>query len=329
MATPLKLITPPKPQKVTRTSLDTILVTPETVKTWRKPVFQRPLKINDKVKAVAVDITENQVIPGILTVGIVERRTGEKVQYLLDGQHRREAFLLSEVKEAYVDVKYHYFENEGDMGEEFVNVNSSLVRLRPDDILRGLEASSNGLSLLRKQCPFIGYDMVRRSEKAPVLSMSAALRCWYAAAPEVPSAGGHSTMSLARILTEEDAEQCAAFYALCVNAWGRDQEYARLWGNLNLTICVWLYRRTVLTQYSPKTPKLTRDIFKKCLMGLSTSEQYLDWLVGRQLGERDRSPAYKRVKELFARRLEVETGKKPLLPSPPWSSNSGSGGTRV
>ncbi len=322
----LKLVTPPKPQKVTRTSLDTILITPEVAKSWRNPVFQRPLKINEKVKALAVTIGETEVLPGILTLGVVERKSGEKIVYLLDGQHRREAFLLAEIEEAYVDVRYHYFDNEGDMGEEFVNVNSSLVRLRPDDILRGLEASNAGLSLLRKQCPFVGYDMVRRSEKSPVLSMSAALRCWYGAVPEVPTSSGHSAMSLAKILTEEEAEQCSVFYGLCVNAWGRDQEYARLWGTLNLALCAWLYRRTVLTQYSAKTPKLTREIYKKCLMSLSTSEPYLDWLVGRQLSERDRSPCYKRIKELFARRLETETGKKPLLPSPAWSSSSGGSG---
>lgn len=319
MAQILKM--PPKPQKVTRTSLDTLCITPEIAKGWLNPVFQRPLKVNEKVKALAETIKSTEVIPGILTIGVVERRNGSKVQYLLDGQHRREAFLLAEIPHAYVDVRFHYFDDESDMGEEFVNVNSSLVRLRPDDILRGLEASSEGLTLLRKRCPFVGYDMIRRSERAPLVSMSAALRCWYGGHPEVPTSSGHSASNLAKIITVDEAEEASTFLNLCMQAWGRDVEYARLWGALNTTLCVWLYRRTVLTQYSPKSAKLTRDMFKKCLMSLSTSEDYLSWLVGRQLGERERSPAYKRIKQLFAKRLEAETGKKPLLPSPPWASN--------
>jgi hypothetical protein len=86
---------------------------------------------------------------------------------------------------------------------------------------------------------------------------------------------------------------------------------------------MWIYRRMVLDQYSPKTPRLTKDLFRKCLMSLSADENYLDWLVGRSLGERDRSPAYNRIKAAFAKRIEIETGKKPLMPSPAWSSHSG------
>ncbi len=88
--------------------------------------------------------------------------------------------------------------------------------------------------------------------------------------------------------------------------------------NLNLTICMWLYRRLVITPYSPKTPKFTREQFTAAIGGLSTDEGYLQWLVGRQLRDRDRSPCYQRVKSIIVRRHEAALGKKISLPAPSW-----------
>lgn len=56
-------------------------------------------------------------------------------------------------------------------------------------------------------------------------------------------------------------------------------------------------------------------------MSVAAAEAYSDWLVGRNLSIRDLSPAYGRLKGIFAGRLEQETGKKPLLPQPAWASN--------
>jgi hypothetical protein len=56
-------------------------------------------------------------------------------------------------------------------------------------------------------------------------------------------------------------------------------------------------------------------------MSVSAAEIYVSWLVGRQLCPRDLAPAYARLKGLFAARLETETGKKVLLPAPPWSAH--------
>lgn len=65
--------------------------------------------------------------------------------------------------------------------------------------------------------------------------------------------------------------------------------------------------------------KLTADMFKKCLMSLSADRTYLDWLVGRNVGERDRSPCYSRMKQIFAKRIHEETGKREKLPQPEWA----------
>jgi hypothetical protein len=54
-------------------------------------------------------------------------------------------------------------------------------------------------------------------------------------------------------------------------------------------------------------------------MSLSANSLYLDYLVGRNLSERDRRPAYDRVKRIFADRLTEEMGKRPKMPAPAWS----------
>ena len=315
----LKVVQPArKINKATRTRVDTILVTPQSIGEWALPPFQRPLNVNEKVRALALQIKDDDgVIPGVLTIGMLDRK-----RYLLDGQHRREAFLLSGCVEGYTDVRYAEFDTMAEMGVEFVNLQSQLVRMRPDDVLRGLEASVEGLAIVREKCPFVGYDQVRRNGKSgAVLSMSAALRCWSMSAAEVPTGSGDSAAHVAQKFTVDDAREMVLFLNVAFKAWGRDSEYWRLWANLNLLICMWVYRRTVITQWSPRTPKLTRDQFMGALMALSADSTYLSWLIGRNVGERDRSPCYQRIKSLMVRRISEEMGKKIVFPAPPWASH--------
>jgi len=318
----LKIIKPStEAERSTRTTLDTIEISPHEVKSWKVPPFQRPLRVNDKVRALAVTIKDDSgVIPGILTIGVLDKQ-----RYILDGQHRREAFLISECLVGYVDVRIAHFDSMAEMGEEFVNLNSQLVRMRPDDILRGLEGTHAPVAKVRRRCPFVGYDMVRRGERSPMLSMSALLRCWFASAPEVPSAGGLTSVGILSRFTDEEADNVISFLDMAMHAWGRDVEYQRLWLNLNLTLTMWVYRRLVITPYSVRTQKITKDLFTKLLMSLSADSNYLDWLVGRQLRDRDRSPCYGRIRASFTGRLLAETGKKPSFPAPAWASNGGSG----
>ncbi len=306
-----------KPQKATRTTVDTIVFTPEVAKAWRNPPFQRPLKTNSKVVALGMKIAEDSgVVPGIITLGMLADRT-----YLLDGQHRREAFLLSGCKEGFADVRTHYFDNMAEMGEEFVLLNSQLVRLMPDDILRGLEASYEPLRYIRKQCPFVGYGNVRRDEGKTLLSMSTALRVWAGSAAETPghAAGMKSATALAQGLTQDEAEPMVRFLNLCRDAWGVDKEYYRMWGSLNLVLCAWLYRNMVLRKFSQRAPQITGEQFKQCLMALTADPNYIAWLLGRQLRESDRSPAFERIRSIFANRLAVLLGSKPAMPRPAWA----------
>jgi hypothetical protein len=302
-------------KRATHTTIDTIEFSVEKSKAWKSPPFQRPLRINEKVRNLAQQIKEDGgVLPGVITIGIIGRE-----EYLLDGQHRREAFYLSECATGYADVRKRFFDDMSEMGEEFVNLNSQLVRLRPDDIMRGLEGTIPTLTYIRSECSFVGYDQIRRNERSPILSMSALLRSWFGSGTDVPAASTTPAAIRARDMQMTDAEALVDFLKIAVKAWGRDPEYARLWSNLNLVLCMWLYRRTVLSQFSPNTTRLNKDLFGKRLLSLSTSSPYLDYLLGRHLSERDRSPAYGRIKALFAKRIEMETGKKPRLPGPAWA----------
>lgn len=302
-------------EKSTRTTVDTLELTQSIVSALPLAPFQRPLRVNAKVLALAEEIRRDGVIPGILTIGSIGNQ-----RYLVDGQHRIEAFKLAQIDSAYADVRTLFFGDMGEMGREFVRINSHLVTMRPDDIIRGLEASYEALRRLRQKVKFLGYDMIRRSEKAPLLSMSLALRMWRGATAETPVSGGASATELATTLTDDQADELSGFLNLCFEAWGRDQSYIRLWASLNLVLCAWLYRRTVLTQYSIKTPRLTREQFRKCLMALSADEHHLDWLVNRQIGIRNTGPAYNRIKSIFVARLADEFGKRPSLPQPEWAS---------
>ena len=62
-------------------------------------------------------------------------------------------------------------------------------------------------------------------------------------------------------------------------------------------------------------------MFGKCLMSLSANDSYVEWLHGRNSTDRTRAPAYKKVKEIFTKRIHEESGTKPKLPQPKWSSN--------
>lgn len=318
----MKIVKPQsEAERHTQTTTDTWDFTPDQAKKWKLPPFQRPLRINDKVLACSNEIKANDgVIPGIFTIGKFQGDI-----WLVDGQHRREAFFQSGCQHGYVDVRILHFATMGEMAEEFVRLNSQIAKMKPDDVVRGLEASYEPLQKLRKRCPYVGYDNIRRNEKAPVLSMAQCLRGWQGSANESPRSGGVSAAQLAQQFSMDDCEQLGTFLQCAFAAWGKDAANARLWGGLNLTLCMWLYRRLVIQPYSAKTARITPETFTKCLMSLGAAELYVEWLVGRQISSsRDIAPAYTRIKGLFATRLEADSGRKALLPAPTWATHGGS-----
>lgn len=309
--------------KAAQSRMDTLIITPEMVNAWKIPAFQRPLRINAKVQMVTEKIRQTEAIEGVLTLGMLK---GSNALYIVDGQHRIEAFKLSGLAEAIADVRIVVFADLAEMADEFVQLNSNLVKMRPDDILRGLESSTPSLQLIRKHCEFVGYDQIRRGSASPVVSMSALLRCWSSAQFETPAGSntGMGAAALAQSFDQVSMNNLIAFLATAHSAWGRDPEYFRLWGNLNLSLCMWLWNKLVIDRDrfgGKRYVMLSIPQFKRCLMSLSADGDYLAWLPGRNLGERDRSPCYRRIKSAFVSRLTADTDRKPVLPAPAWASS--------
>jgi hypothetical protein len=293
------------------------IVTKKIVEGWNRPPFQRALRVNAKLKEVAQKIKDDGgEIPGVITLGIFQSKI-----YLLDGQHRREAYLMASPElvkgEGIANIRTMQFDSMAEMGKTFVELNGQIARIRPDDTLRALEESSDALKLIRRKLPFVGYDHIRRGTNSPVIGMSALLRAFFGSSGDVPIAEGRSAMGIAESLRVEEAEKCIAFMRLAGDAWGKEESCYRLWNNLNLTICVWIYRQVVIGQH-PTATHLTPEEFKSCLMALSADGDYLEWLIGRNsVTEGFRGPCYNRVKALFSKRM-VTKGKKIRLPNPEW-----------
>lgn len=318
------------PEK-TRMVADVLRVTPQDTDCWQLPTCQRGLSPNKKSKEVSQYILDSGEIPGVVTLGVIDSGSGDIrtelanilcVLWLLDGQHRRDCFKNAGIETAEVVIKYKLFATEEELGAEFVRLNGSIVRLRPDDILRGMEGQNVALQHIRSRCPFVGYDMIRRRTNSPVLSMSVVLRSWQGSTANLPVSSAPSTESIANRLALTDAVNCGNFLDLAYQAWGREREHDRLWGALNLTLCMWLYRRLVMNKYSKKVPLLSQDQFRKCLLRLTTSTALIDWLNARTLNDVSRAPTYRRIKELFGATLREEFQRRVALPDPDWAKQS-------
>lgn len=312
--------------KSERSSMETLIVSIDQVNQWRIPPFQRPLRVNAKVVAISEDMRSNGVeITGVITLGKI---TKDPALWVVDGQHRLEAFRMSGLNEVICDVRIVTFDTMGAMSDEFVRLNSAIARMRPDDILRGLEPSLPALQTIRREFPFVGYDQIRRKgSSGPIIGMSQLIRSWECSTTETPTGNtsGRSATQIAEGMDPESVRNLLQFLGVAHASWGRDPEYYRLWGTLNLTVCMWMWRQLVIDTKrggNKRTVVTSVSQFKQCLMSVSANRDYLDWLPGRVMGDRDRSPCYARLKAIFARRIQEESrdNKRPLLPQPAWAS---------
>lgn len=320
-----------KLQRVTKASrhvnstMETLVFSRDDLNEWTIPPFQRQLRVNEKVRMLGEELKANGgIISGVITLGTLPN---DKTLYLVDGQHRREAFRLSGLAEGLSDVRICKFDDMAHMAEAFVGLQQSLVSMRPDDILRGMEGTTRSLQIIRHTCPFVGYDAVRRNaEHAPFLSMTMVMRAWAGSRHETPhrSNNRETPLQLARQIDDLEVTNLCKFLHVAHSAWNRDVENARLWASLNLGLCMWLYRRIVLDEDrsgSRRAMVLTTDQFKKCLIALSADADYSDWLVARVLNDHSRAPCYRRVKAIWAQRLKTDkVTEAPKFPSPAWSA---------
>lgn len=311
--------------KAFQSRMETLIISVDEVRHWQVPKCQRPLRVNPKVVLIAETLKTTECIEGVLTLG---KLPGDPTIYIVDGQHRLEAFKLSGLQEVIADIRMINFESMIELALEFVRINSVIVKMRPDDILRGLEDIIPALAAIRGACPFVSYGNVRRAGNSddPVLSMSVVVRCWTGSAGETPSSGASTSSAVtAENIEAGSLQSLILFLNTAEAAWGRDPEYYRLWGALNLTLCMWMWRRLVIDRDragNKKVVLLNINEFKECLMAVSANGDYLAWLPGRAMSDRDRSPCYVRLKAIIARRLKTKMfdGGKLMLPQPAWSS---------
>jgi hypothetical protein len=306
-----------------RSSMETMIISVAMVDQWVLPPFQRPLRVNEKIKVLAEEIKADGVsIPGVITLGKLGTRSN--ALYLVDGQHRMQAFRMSDLQEAIADVRIVQFDTMAEMAQAFVDLNSSLVTMKPDDILRGLEPTSKALQRIRSECAYVTYGQLRRGDpRSPVLGMSQTVRAWQGSQGETPSgnSSGRTAVMLVEEMDDDSVSQLVRFLHLAYAAWGSDKDYYRLWGLLNLTMCMWLFRRLVLdrTRGVKRYVTLTDVQFKQCLMALSADGNYVDFLHRRAMGDRDRAPTYSHIRRIFTGRLKSEGNPKPLMPQPAWA----------
>jgi hypothetical protein len=307
-----------KAEKVTRARSYSAVLMQDEAKEYLStlPSFQRPLNRGRKFGEVTEYIVENNRIPGVVTIAVVDG-----VRYVIDGQHRLVAFTDSQVELIYAEIREITFDTFEEAAAEFRRLNSAITKMKPDDILRSEEVSSTVLQYIRKSAPFVGYGNIRRGDNRTVLSMSVLLRVWNESAPVTPSSRQMPAQEIVKTMDMGTARECVRFLGLVNEAWGRDDGDKTLWGALNMTLCMWLYRRIVLGRFSTKSIQVDDAMFKKCLMAVSADGDYAGWLRGRRVCERDRSQCYRRLKDIFAKRLQSELHQRVMLPQPEWAGS--------
>ena len=297
-----------------RTEIKKVKLTPAMVGSWKAPSFQRELRVNTNVELLVQKLvaSDKPHLPGVITLSVFKDTT-----YLTDGQHRIKAFLLSELDSVSADVRTAYADSEAEMGEEFVQINSSIAALKPDHILKGLLGTSDGMRYIVKHHKnIVGFNQIRRREGSPVLSMSAFLRCWFASAKDVPRGGGVTAQGSVARFTLHEAETASEVLTACEIAWGMGPESYMLWNVLNLSLVMWVYRKMVLdsSNTATRSTKLTVNQFKLCLMQLAADDNYVGWLRGRSSNEFSQGPCYERIRRAFYKRYRAETGKAIIMP---------------
>ena len=235
------------------------------------PKIQREFKCNPKVQGLAKVLPSLGAIPGTITLGVWEGKV-----YVLDGQHRLGAYqvYLTEGGKDSIRAMLHWiFFDEGQggyaaMGKKFDELQMVLSKMTPDDSLRPLEHSTPVLQYIRKNCGFVGYDRLRKAARGRYLSMAVLIRAWLGSGTETPVSAPGTARDLVRVLSPDDAKNCTSFANLANEVWGAKPDIRQLWNSLNLTICMWLYRRMVLNPEDGVTA-LSPEQFKACVSRLS------------------------------------------------------------
>ncbi|CAB4131721.1 hypothetical protein UFOVP276_99 [uncultured Caudovirales phage] len=298
---------------ITDTKMDIRWVDKPEVAGWQKikPDFQRDMKpVNKKLLQVDKYIAANHAVPGTIILGIV----GDKI-VIVDGRHRLSRFMLSSESKARIATRTEYADTMADLAVVYEIENSQLFSFISDDRLRSIATHSRPFAKLLRTFKDIGCN-----DKGK-LSATTLLKAWHLSNRGTPGPSPVLAEDVVHLLetSSEYAELLSRFLTMCFAAWGRDKEHGSMWSSVNLALCAWLWRNTVVTPSSAKIPRITDRQFMNGLMSLATDNRYSDFIKGRRLSKRDRAPVYTRIKSIVAARLADDMSKPISLPSPDWT----------
>ena len=300
-----------------------MILTREEVESWRKPAFQREVSCTHAFYELVEQINERGFIASALTLGV-----WGGAFYKVDGNHRIMAFLASDRKEILAPVIIRQYADGGvgfiRMCEDFIEISKHIKTPTADNLLKALEGVERHVKLIRKSCPFIGYAHLWKNSSAPVVNMSRVIRSLIISKQEMPGSGftGGSAVELAKALTPEETHCLISFMRAAFKAWGRDKEFRPMWNALNLTICLWFFRRMSKGElFCGRGTPISVAHFSQCLLALSLNPRYLTLISqkGRRIhAPETRNPICRELMKTFEQKLDAEGLTDVPLPKPNW-----------
>lgn len=302
--------------------VEKIIITHEIVEGWKKPPFQRPVAIGRNLGKLAVNLQDDEFLLTTIYLGVLDG-----VTYIVDGQHRKEAFIASGLRRLVAPVTTRYYP-DGTAGltrmcEDFLKINTHVKNPTANDKLRALEPTNPLIGKIREDCPFVGYSGFRRSDSSPIVSMAQAIRALVISAQEAPGSAGRSAVDHAVEMRSSEVNGLKTFLKLAYESWGRDAENKYLWSPMNLTMCLWFFRRMLRSPSSSGSlGNTTQAQFLDIFFGLMSNRRYRALLQGNKGGRlhdsNTRNPVCRELMKTIKAQLKKDGTKSPYIPKPSW-----------
>lgn len=306
-----------------------IKLTPDVIKSWLTPYWQRPVRFNAKGRQLTEDIKLTRKLDSVMIVGVVKKRNGKFDLYLVDGHHRKAAFLRSGAPYMDIDVKFVYVDKVEELSPLYLNCQEQITKSTANDNLQGLAVTNEVLQHIKSKCEFITYEGVRLGTIAHSINMSTVVQIWYDSMLDPPKKNtltpSVSITELAKKLTVDDADHIVQFMTLCRDNFEFKKLSSGLWLHINLVLCLWLFRVLVLREVWEggevyKVKHLTPRQFGVGLLGLKNDKYYLTLMRKKLNSSVDRKEAYQSIAKLFASNLRsCGVVSNPKLPRPQWA----------
>lgn len=300
------------------------VLTQEVFESWDSPPFQRPVSVGKNVAKASLTMQDTGCIMTAIYLGVWEGKT-----YIVDGQHRRVAFIGSGLDRVVAPVITKYYKDDTpgllEMCEDFLLIQAHIKNPTANDKLRALEPMSSGLQKIRKECPFVGYGGFRCNKNSPIVSMAQVIRSMVTSGQEELGSPAKSAVVHAREMTLHEANSLTIFLKLAFEAWGRDKEHKPLWTPMNMSLCLWFFRRMLKAPSPNKDSKgdVTQQQFSNIFFELLSNRRYRSLLQansGGRLGDPEvRNPVLKELMRAIKRSLKRDKVRDYYMPDPSWA----------